>query len=500
MNEEEKNKIIELQTLLAQKSNLNDPAVISLKEKQKKLRGGKSREEYSPIWFSVVVGNGGNPKKSIKPYLLEEEILQENHFLRDKFYKNGYWYDNQLGYWENDFQDYLGKIIIDKFKSVNYLKNSDYDLVFKMINKDIYKKSRKRVFDNSDPYLVNFKNGTYNIKAGKIQPHNPDDYTLDYRDYSLDTSDKKTPITDEWFKQSFKDEAQFMMEFIGYCFTKTYEPFQLFVILRGSGSDGKSTFLRYLEEMIGEQNSSSLSLKDITGKDSRFATSQLYQKSLNYFADIGSDFVEQTEAVKALTGGDKIKAEFKGQDPFRFKNYAKLIFSANELPAFKDFTDGFKRRVCLIDYNFIEDFTDKFDMEEIYKEIPAFAYKCIKKFKKRLDNPVIDKSCKKVLVKQLSITPKMIADRGEWLKESNNVAQFVDECCELSSDYHIGNVALRNAYKRFCEDNGYKSMGTTKLNKELANLGIESNKPIRVNGKASKGYKGIKLNSQYKPI
>lgn len=486
--------------MLAQQGKFNDPVLIGLREKQKKLRGGKDLLEYSPIWYyDFKDEETGRRKTGISPYLLEEEILQENHFLRDKFYKNGYWYDNQLGYWENDFQDYLGKIILDKFKSVNFIKNSDYDLVFKMVNKDIYKKSKKRIFEQSDPYLINFKNGTYNVKTGKMQQHKPEDYILDYRDYDLDTSETKTPITDEWFKQSFKGEAQFMTEFIGYCFTKTYEPFQLFVILRGRGSNGKSTFLRYLEEMIGEQNSSSLSLKDITGKDSRFATSQLYQKSLNYFADIGSDFVEQTEAVKALTGGDEIKAEFKGQDPFRFKNHAKLIFSANELPAFKDFSDGFKRRACLVDCNSIDDFADKFDMKEIYEEIPAFAYKCIREFKKRLDNPIIDKSCNDQ-VNQLSITPKMIADRGEWLKESNNVAQFVEECCELNSDYHIGNVALRNAYKRFCDDNGYKPLGKTKLNKELSNLGVESNKPIRVNGKPSKGYKGIKLNAEYKPI
>lgn len=499
MNEEEKNKIIELQTLLAQKSNLNDPAVTALKEKQKQLRGGKSYSEFNPAWYYDIEDKNGNHKVGINPYLLEEEIEQENHFLKDDFYKNGFRYDNQLGYWRKDFQSYLRKTIQNKFKSVNYIKNSDYDLVFKLVNDDIYKDNRQRVFEQSNPYLAHFKNGTYNVKAGEMQQHNPEDYILEHRDYSLDTSDKKTPITDEWFKQTFKDEAQFIMEFIGYCFARTYEPFQLFVILRGSGSDGKSTFLRYLEEMIGEQNSSSLSLSDITGKDSRFATSQLYQKSLNYFADIGSDFVEQTQAVKSLTGGDKIKAEFKNQDPFMFENHAKLIFSANELPAFKDFTDGFKRRVCLIDYNFIEDFTDNFDMEDIYKEIPAFAYKCIQKFKERLDKPVMDKSCN-VPVKQLSITAKMIADREAWLKEANNVAQFVDGCCELSSDYHIGNVALRNAYKRFCEDNGYKAFGKTKLNKELANLGVESNRPIRVNGKPSKGYKGIKLNSQYEPI
>lgn len=499
MNEEEKNKIIELQTLLAQKSNLNDPAVIALQEKQKKLRGGKSREEYSPIWFSVVVGNGGNPKKSIKPYLLREEIELENRFFQDDFYKNGYRYDKQLGYWRKDFQKYLKKIITDKFTSVGYMKKSDYDLIFQMVNNDIYKDNRQRVFDNSNPYLCHFKNGTYNVKTGEMQKHNPEDYILEYRDYDLDTSDKKTPITDEWFKQTFKDEAKFMMEFIGYCFIRTYKPFQLFVILRGTGGQGKSTFLSYLAEMVGEQNTSMVSLSNITGKDSRFSTSQLYQKSLNYFSDIGSDFVEQTQEVKSLTGGDKIKAEFKNQDPFMFENHAKLIFSANELPAVKDFTDGFKRRVCLVDCNSIDDFADKFDMKEIYKEIPAFAYKCIKKFKERLDNPVIDKSFNDP-VKQLSITPKMVADRGEWLKESNNVAQFVDECCELSPDYHIGNVALRNQFKKFCDENGYKSMGTTKLNKELSNLGVINNQSVWVNGKPSKGYKGIKLNAEYAPV
>ena len=233
--------------------------------------------------------------------------------------------------------------------------------------------------------------------------------------YNLETKDKKTPITDEWFKQLFKNEAQFMMEFIGYCFVRTYEPFQSFVILCGSGPNGKSTFLRYLEEMIGEQNTSALSLSDIVGRGGCFAAAQLYQKSLNCYADIGSDFVKQTQLVESLTGGKQIKAKFKNQDPFMFKNHAKLIFSTDKLPAVKDFTDVFKRRVCLIDCNFIDKFTDKFDMEEIYKEIPAFAFKCIRKFKERLDNPVIDKSFN-VPVKQLSITPKMIADREAWLK------------------------------------------------------------------------------------
>ena len=74
MNEEEKNKIIELQTLLSQKSHLNenDPAVIALKEKQAKLRGGKSKEEYSPVWY--YEDEDDKHKVSIKHYVSYREF------------------------------------------------------------------------------------------------------------------------------------------------------------------------------------------------------------------------------------------------------------------------------------------------------------------------------------------------------------------------------------------------------------------------------------------
>ena len=68
-----------------------------------------------------------------------------------------------------------------------------------------------------------------------------------------------------------------------------------------------------------------------------------------------------------------LKAEKKGQDEFEFKSYAKLIFSANELPKMK--TDGFlaiKRRLIIVPFTnrfhgknltFIEDITTKENMQ-----------------------------------------------------------------------------------------------------------------------------------------
>ena len=44
-----------------------------------------------------------------------------------------------------------------------------------------------------------------------------------------------------------------------------------------------------------------------------------------------------------LVSGDSITAERKFEQPFTFRNYAKLIFSANEIPASDDKTDAFYR-------------------------------------------------------------------------------------------------------------------------------------------------------------
>jgi phage/plasmid-associated DNA primase len=45
-----------------------------------------------------------------------------------------------------------------------------------------------------------------------------------------------------------------------------------------------------------------------------------------------------------LVSGDSITAERKFEHPFSFRSYAKLIFSANEIPESDDKTDAFYRR------------------------------------------------------------------------------------------------------------------------------------------------------------
>jgi putative DNA primase/helicase len=52
-----------------------------------------------------------------------------------------------------------------------------------------------------------------------------------------------------------------------------------------------------------------------------------------------------------MAAGDAVTAEHKFAQPFNFRNYAKLIFSANLIPESDDKTDAFYRRWVIINFD-----------------------------------------------------------------------------------------------------------------------------------------------------
>ncbi len=70
--------------------------------------------------------------------------------------------------------------------------------------------------------------------------------------------------------------------------------------------------------------------------------------------------------LKKLTGNDEHTGEFKYKKPFKFVNYAKLIFSCNKIPETEDQTDAFFRRLIIINL-ITQFFGDKEDFNLIQK-------------------------------------------------------------------------------------------------------------------------------------
>lgn len=196
---------------------------------------------------------------------------------------------------------------------------------------------------------IAFKNGIYDIVEDKLMPFSEDYIITNLIDYNFNPGAYNNVVDYSLDRLACNDEQirALLEECAGYTFYKRNELRKAF-ILTGDKSNGKSTFLAMLRTMLGENNVSTLDLKEL---DERFKTAEIYRKLANIGDDIDDDFISNTAIFKKLVSGDAITAERKGQDPFNFVNYAKLIFSANSLPRTKDKTGAVLDRLIIIPFN-----------------------------------------------------------------------------------------------------------------------------------------------------
>jgi putative DNA primase/helicase len=114
------------------------------------------------------------------------------------------------------------------------------------------------------------------------------------------------------------------------------------ILLIGDGSNGKSTYLRAVLAFIGKNNVSAVSLHNL--ENDRFSVARLIGRLANICPDLPSTELESTLVFKAITGGDRLMAEYKFKESFEFEPYVRLVFSANHLPKSQDASPAFFRR------------------------------------------------------------------------------------------------------------------------------------------------------------
>jgi len=169
------------------------------------------------------------------------------------------------------------------------------------------------------------------------------------------------PKTLETFKQWVGEKWIVLFEIIGYVLYPRYDLHKA-IMLVGEGRNGKSTYLRLIRDIVGSENYASVSLQELADPSNRFAGSELYRKLANIVPDLPKRALQDTGRFKMLTGEDYLCIDRKYRDRICFVNYAKLLFSANELPQVYDMTEAFWRRWLVIE------FPNQFDIDQTFYE------------------------------------------------------------------------------------------------------------------------------------
>ena len=203
----------------------------------------------------------------------------------------------------------------------------------------------------SDPALIAFKNGVLDIRTMELRDFTDDDVIPNIIPHDWNPDAECQVVDNTLLKMACcePDIFESLMEVIGVCMYRSAE-FTQSAILLGEGSNGKSTYIRMLQALLGKQNISSLDMA-MLGK--QFHTGQLAGKLANLGDDISNEFQrgDLLSVFKKIVDGNRVYADVKGVEGFEFESYATLVFSANEFPRLADYTDGMLRRIFPIEFN-----------------------------------------------------------------------------------------------------------------------------------------------------
>ncbi len=417
----------------------------------KKERGNKAKSKNK----SKPKNSGNLPwyeeqEKGLKflPFVLAKHLSE----TRDVYYGGESFLIYENGVYNISGEKEAGRIIMD-YMLPNYCImasirdcRDQWDI---LVSKD---------FDdfNRNPYLVNVRNGLLDIRDMSFKEHTPSYLS------TVQLNVEYNPQVDCPQFKKFLNEVldckliPLVQEIVGYLLTTNTASQKAFVFW-GPARTGKSTLLWVVEYLLlGKKNVSNIPWQEIGDK---FKTAELLGKLANVFSDLPSKSIDDTGIFKVVTGEDYLMAEKKNKNPFKFKPFARLVFSCNELPRnYVDRTEGFYRRLIIVP------FSRQIDKSKIDK---ALKYK-FQREKEGILNWALE-GLKRLYENNFEFSENELTDgvKKEYKRENNNVISFVEECCELDGLFSCSRIELYESYKEFCVEAGLKALSQIKFNKEL---------------------------------
>lgn len=364
--------------------------------------------------------------EKVARYLTKMYVLRQYNIITDVLTDEIKAYSDEEKYFVNIGSELIKKLLTNTIGQNNSRTVSQE--VLHLLRTETYVKDEE--LEKAAPYnLIPFKNGILDITTNKLLKHDPKFMFTFQLPLYLDPT-AQCPKIEKFISEIVKEEDISLVYDIFALSLYRVNLWEKFFILTGAGSNGKSRILKLLELFVGTHNQSSITLQQLT--EDKFSVAKTYKKLVNIGADIGQGVIKDTSILKSACSTDRISGQFKFGQIFDFVPTALLIFSANDPPIFADDSKGMYRRIELIFFPY------EFGNEEDCKENPN----C-----KRADPNILDEittpqemsgllnkaleHLKNILATgQLSVVKSTTALRKDYVKYSNSIQAFIEECCQ----------------------------------------------------------------------
>lgn len=408
-------------------------------------------------------------KDGIKVQALASAVLEEGHLAAGTdsliwAYRDGVWVSAR-----HEVRNRVVALLGDRYRG-GHASNTE----------DVVRAAVPEITCGPVGQLINFRNGLYDWRAHHLFDHTPEILSTVQLSTEL-RPDAVCPAFDAFLASVLPaDMQQTAWELIGYLMYSG-NPLHKAVMLTGEGRNGKGTFLRAVNALLGKQNISAVDLHALLNRP--FAAASLFGKLANIAGDIDATYLENTAILKAITGEDLISAEHKGRDRFDFEAWAVPVFSANEIPASADTTVGYLSRWLVINFPF--SFLGREDRGLDKRittpdELAGIAWKGVHALRTLMDRG------------QFLVTASSEEARRNFVRGVDQIHTWADECAVIDPSLpHVNRTLLYKQYKSWAMENGFGPLKSSKFYDRLASSEMQYVQSVTVRG--VRGFTGIAL-------
>jgi P4 family phage/plasmid primase-like protien len=406
-----------------------------------------------------LTGEAPNFKKKPAPNILAEKIAKEltGKLLYDS--QGKMWRAYTEGVWEEKSWDEIELYFYERIcLDVPELLPSYVENVMRIAKWKLLKPKWGEV---SGWAYIPFNNGVWDVHSHKLLPHSPNflltwklprDYPsvlgLEYR--SIDTFLNQVTKKNQQLKNILIACANAVL--LGRC------DLQKAIYLVGNGGNGKGSFLRLLEMLVGDMNTHSTTLHDLC--DNQFEIANIYKKRLIICPDEDKRFGGLSR-FKSITGGDSIRGEKKGKDAFKFRYEGMVAIASNDPIFLGDSSYGLSRRLITIPFKYQVPIDERRDLEaEFTADLPAFTSYLL--------------SLDRDWVKSILMGSNKVAEvrETEWdmTTRTDSIAGFYDDALIFDPTAKTSTSLMYKAYQDYCKESGLSAKSIHKFTPELIEL------------------------------
>lgn len=358
---------------------------------------------------------------------------------------------------------------------------------------------------DASPHLFNCRNGTVDLRTGKIRPHDPLDFITTCA--PVNYNPEATCPQFETFLADILDaeRAAFMQRYLGYSITgETSE--QKVMLHIGEGGNGKGVLFRLMKDVMGSEvyfHTAPEGLLTSLSNSERHPTeiAGLFGKRFVSAYESDENAVMREAFMKHLSGQDPISGRFMFKDFFTFVPVCKLHLQTNHEPQVRGTDRGIWRRLILIKYAHKYGTQADIDAGKADRLEDVGLTARLSAEREGILAWLV-RGAVEWYASGLHIPQSITQEVDRYRDEQDRLQQFVKDRCTLDAREWTpfgGPFGLYPAYTEWAKSQGFGILSSTKFAKELARV-VPNFKREDVGTKlggvwrSQRGVRGVKLN------